>query len=86
MNALPKFNVDKAWVAADPLTAVISSGVLILAVFGIWSWIGLSADQVAILGSALTTLGAGLRTIYNQRHKALLLKEKEEQAPKTEEN
>lgn len=86
MNTLPKFNVDKAWVAADPLTAVISSAVLILAVFGLWSWIGLSADQVAILGSALTTLGAGLRTIYNQRHRVLLQKEKEAALPKTEEN
>ena len=59
-----KFNVDKAWVAADPLTAVLSSLVTIAAIFGLWTWLGLTADQVALLGGSLTTLGAGLRTMY----------------------
>jgi len=58
--------VDRAWIAADPLTALVSSVIALLAVFNVWSKLGLTADQVAQLGGVLATLGAAARTVYNQ--------------------
>jgi len=45
--------VDKAMIAANPLQALVGYLSTVLAVFGVFEAMGLSADQVAILGGAL---------------------------------
>jgi hypothetical protein len=54
--------VDKAWIASDPAAAAVGYGSTILAVFGVFEWLGLTADQVAILGGAVLGLFATVRT------------------------
>lgn len=63
------FNADEAWIAADPLTAILGALVSFAAIFGLWSALGLSADQMAELGGVVTTVGAASRALYNQKRK-----------------
>ena len=53
--------VDKAMIAADPAAAFVGYLSTILATFGLFEWLGLSADQVAILGGAVLGLMATVR-------------------------
>lgn len=53
--------VDKAMIAADPAAAFVGYLSTILATFGIFEAMGLSADQVAILGGAVLGLMATAR-------------------------
>lgn len=68
MASLPKIKVDKAWVSADPLTALLSGLVTLAAIFGLWTWLGLTADQVALLGGTVATIGSSLRTLYVRKN------------------
>lgn len=61
------FRIDKAWIAADPLAALLGGLVSLAAIFGLWSAMGLTADQMAELGGVVTTIGAASRAIYNKR-------------------
>lgn len=54
--------VDKAWIASDPAAAAVGYVSTILAVFGLFDKMGLTADQVAILGGAILGLFATVRT------------------------
>lgn len=62
-------NIDKAWVAADPAAALMGYVSTILAVFGVFDWMGLDADQVAILGGAVLGVFATLRTLRERKHR-----------------
>ena len=53
--------VDKAMIAADPAAAFVGYLSTILATFGLFEWLGLTADQVAILGGAVLGLMATVR-------------------------
>jgi len=53
--------VDKAMIAADHAAAFVGYLSTILATFGLFEWLGLSADQVAILGGAVLGLVATAR-------------------------
>lgn len=54
--------VDKAWIASDPAAAFVGYTSTILAVFGVFEWLGLTSDQVAILGGAALGLMGTIRT------------------------
>lgn len=58
--------VDKAMIAADPAAALVGYISTILAVFGFFDWVGLDADQVAILGGAVLGLVATFRVFYEK--------------------
>lgn len=58
--------VDKAMIAADPAAALVGYLSTILATFGLFELMGLSADQVAILGGAVLGLMATLRVFYER--------------------
>ena len=62
-------NIDKAWIASDPAAALVGYLSTILAVFGVFEWMGLSADQVAILGGAVLGLMATLRIFYEKNRR-----------------
>lgn len=51
----------------DPLAALISGVIVLCAVGGLWSRLGLSADDVALGGAALTGIAATIRTIVIRR-------------------
>jgi len=61
--------VDKAMIAADPAAAAIGYLSTILAVFGFFDWIGLDADQIAILGGAVLGLFATARHFYEKNRR-----------------
>ena len=58
--------VDRAMVAADPAAAFVGYLSTILATFGLFEKIGLSADQVAILGGAVLGMLAIVRVFYEK--------------------
>jgi small neutral amino acid transporter SnatA (MarC family) len=58
--------VDKAMIAADPAAAFVGYLSTILATFGLFEWLGLTADQVAILGGAVLGLLATVRVFYEK--------------------
>jgi hypothetical protein len=58
--------VDKAMIAADPAAALVGYLSTILATFGLFEKMGLSADQVAILGGAVLGLLATVRVFYEK--------------------
>jgi small neutral amino acid transporter SnatA (MarC family) len=76
--------VDKAMIAADPAAAAMGYLSTILATFGIFEKMGLSADQVAILGGAILGLLATARHFYekNRRASVVLLHEMHEKLKK----
>lgn len=53
-------------IAADPAAALVGYLSTILATFGVFELIGLSADQVAILGGAVLGLMATMRVFYEK--------------------
>ena len=53
-------------IAADPAAALVGYLSTILATFGLFEWLGLTADQVAILGGAILGLVATLRLFYEK--------------------
>lgn len=53
-------------IAADPAAALVGYLSTILATFGVFELVGLSADQVAILGGAVLGLMATLRVFYEK--------------------
>lgn len=59
-------SIDKAWVASDPAAALVGYMSTIFAVFGVFEWLGLTADQVTILGGAVLGVVATLR-IFHER-------------------
>jgi hypothetical protein len=61
--------VDKAWVASDPLAAIVGATTTILSVFHFFSWVGLSADQVMTLSGAVLTLASALRAIHEKKRR-----------------
>ena len=69
--------IDKAMIAADPAAALVGYLSTILATFGIFEAMGLTADQVAILGGAVLGLMATLRIFYERARRAaeVLIKE-----------
>jgi hypothetical protein len=66
-------NVDKAWIAADPAAALVGYGSTILAVFGVWTMLGLDGDQVAILGGAVLGVMGSVRTLRERRQRKEML-------------
>jgi hypothetical protein len=66
-------NVDKAWIAADPAAALVGYGSTILAVFGVWTMLGLDGDQVAILGGAVLGVMGSIRTLRERRQRKEML-------------
>ena len=67
--------IDKAWIAADPAAALIGYVSTILATFGVFERLNLSADQVATLGGAILGVCATIRTLVERerrRHLAAL--------------
>jgi len=62
--------VDKAMIAADPAAAFVGYLSTILATFGLFEWLGLSADQVAILGGAVLGLMATVRLFVEKGKRA----------------
>lgn len=62
-------SIDKAWIASDPAAALVGYLSTILAVFGVFEWVGLNADQVAILGGAVLGLMATLRIFYEKNRR-----------------
>lgn len=70
--------VDKAWIAADPAAALIGYISTILATFGVFESLHLSADQVATLGGAILGVCATVRTLVERERRRHLahLKEK----------
>ena len=66
----PKLSsAEKARIAADPLAAMVGYVSTILAVFGIFEWMGLTADQVAILGGAVLGVAATYRSFMERDHR-----------------
>lgn len=64
--------INKAMIAADPVAALVGFVSTILAVFGVFETMGLTADQVTILGGAVLGLFATLRVFYEKgRRKAV---------------
>lgn len=61
--------VDKAMIAADPAAAAVGYLSTILAVFGVFEKMSLTADQVAILGGALLGLMATGRHFYEKNRR-----------------
>lgn len=61
--------VDKAMIAADPAAALVGYLSTILATFGLFEWVGLNADQVAILGGAVLGLVATARVFYERNRR-----------------
>jgi hypothetical protein len=61
--------VDRAWVAANPVAALVGYGSTILAAFGIFDLLGLTADQVAILGGSVMGVVASLQTLRERRQR-----------------
>lgn len=59
-------SIDKAMIAADPAAALVGYLSTILAVFGLFEKMGLTADQVAILGGAVLGLLATVRVFYEK--------------------
>jgi small neutral amino acid transporter SnatA (MarC family) len=59
-------SIDKAWIASDPAAAIVGYSSTILAVFGVFEWMGLTADQIAILGGAVLGLLASFRMYYEK--------------------
>lgn len=66
-------SVDKAWIAADPAAALVGYGSTILAVFGVWTMLGLDGDQVAILGGAVLGVMGSIRTLRERRQRKEML-------------
>jgi small neutral amino acid transporter SnatA (MarC family) len=62
--------VDKAMIAADPAAAFVGYLSTILATFGLFEYLGLSADQVAILGGAVLGLVATVRVFHEKGRRA----------------
>jgi len=62
--------LDRAMIAADPAAALVGYVSTILATFGLFELMGLSADQVAILGGAVLGLVATLRVFYERARRA----------------
>ena len=63
----PKLSsAEKARIAADPIAAMVGYVSTILAVFGIFEWMGLTADQVAILGGAIVGVAATVRSFMER--------------------
>lgn len=60
---------DKAWIAADPVAALVGYGSTILAVFGLFDALGLDADQVAILGGAVLGVMGSVRALRERRQR-----------------
>ena len=65
--------VDQAWIAADPLAALVGYASTILAVFGVFKMIGLDADQVAILGGAVLGVMGSVRALRERRRRQQVL-------------
>lgn len=66
--------VDRAMIAADPMAAGVGFLSTILAVFGVFESLGLTADQVTILGGAVLGLAATMRVFYERgRREAIQL-------------
>jgi len=59
--------VDKAMIIADPAAAFMGYLSTALATFGVFDKLGMSADQVAILGGAALGMVATLRAIYEKK-------------------
>lgn len=71
MAMIKPTTVDKAMIAADPAAAFVGYLSTILATFGLFEWLGLNADQVAILGGAVLGLMATVRVFHEKgRRKA----------------
>lgn len=66
-------SMDKAWIAADPAAALVGSISTILAVFGVWTWLNLDADQVAILGGAALGVMGSWRTLRERKQRKAVL-------------
>jgi hypothetical protein len=62
--------VDKAMIAADPAAALVGYLSTILATFGVFEAMSLTADQVAILGGAVLGLMATVRHFYEKNKRA----------------
>ena len=61
--------VNKAWIAADPAAALIGYVSTILATFGVFERLNLSADQVATLGGAILGVCATIRTLVERKRR-----------------
>jgi hypothetical protein len=59
-----KVSIDYAWAAADPMAAALNSILVILAAFGIFS--GIDGDTAIMVMSAVGTLAASARAMYNR--------------------
>jgi hypothetical protein len=81
-------NADKAWIAADPVAALVGYGSTILAVFGVFDALGLDADQVAILGGAVLGVMGSVRALRErkQRKEVLELHQRHEAVSRQLEN
>lgn len=81
MAVIKPQTVDKAMIAADPAAAAMGYLSTILATFGVFEHLGLSADQVAILGGAVLGLLATARHFYERRRRVAVgeLRERHEE-------
>lgn len=64
--------VDKAMIAADPAAALVGYLSTILATFGVFEALNLTADQIAILGGAVLGLMATGRIFYERTRRAAI--------------
>lgn len=72
MGFIQPKTVDKAMIAADPTAALIGYLSMVLATFGVFEALSLTADQVAILGGAILGLLATFRHFYEQDKREVL--------------
>lgn len=78
----PKLSTaEKARIAADPVAALIGYVSTILAAFGLFELMGLTADQVTIVGGAALGVAGTVRTMLeHQRRKDVEALAKENEA------
>lgn len=69
---------------ADPLQSVVFGAIGIASVFGLWTWLNLTADEVGALGGFLIMVIAGVRSWWRMRHNAKARREEEAEPPPSE--
>ncbi len=63
---------------ADPLQGIVFGAIGIASVFGLWTWLNLTADQVGALGGFLLMFMAAVRSAWRIRHNARVRREEDE--------